>query len=148
MTLSHAVAPTDRRFSLSPFLLTLLVGLFIMAAHNQTFWSRLYAVFPDNLRLLASFGLAIFVAQMFLIVLLSPRWLLRPVLVVLLILGAVSSFYQDVLGATVDREMIQNAITTTVTESKHLITLPFALHVAIFGLLPEITQRNCRRNQC
>jgi lipid A ethanolaminephosphotransferase len=132
-----ADAATNRRVSLSPFVLTLLVGVFITAAHNLTFWSRLAAVFPDNLRLLASFGLAIFAAQMFLIVLISPRWLLRPVLVVLLILGAVSSFYQDVLGATVDREMIQNAITTTVTESKHLITLPFALHVAIYGLLPS-----------
>lgn len=136
MSSTPAVAPTDRRFALSPFVLTLLVGAFIMVAHNLTFWSRLSAVFPDSLRLLASFGLAIFVAQMFLIVLISPRWLLRPVLVFLLILGAVSSFYQDVLGATVDREMIQNAITTTVTESKHLITLPFALHVLIYGLIP------------
>lgn len=131
-----AAAPTDRPLALSPFLLTLGVGVFIMVAHNQTFWSRLYAVFPENLRLLALFGAAIFVAQMLLIVLISPRRLLRPVLAGLLVLGAVSSFYQDVLGATVNREMIQNVITTTVTESRHLITLPFVLHVALFGILP------------
>ncbi len=136
MSILSAPPPETRRFSLSPFLLTLLVGLFIMAAHNLTFWSRLYAVFPDNLRLLVSFGLFIFCMQMVLIVLISPRWLQRPVLVLLLILGAVSSYYQDVLGATVDREMVQNAITTTITESKHLITLPFLVHVVIFGLLP------------
>ncbi len=138
MTLSPIAAPDKPGFALSPFGLTLLVGLFIMAAHNLTFWSRLHTVFPENIRLFASFGLAIFAAQMFLIVLITPRWLQRPVLVFLLILGAVSSFYQDVLGATVDREMIQNAVTTTVTESKHLITLPFALHVAVFGLLPAL----------
>lgn len=133
---STTTAPAARGLTLTPFVLTLLVGAFIMAAHNLTFWSRLHTVFPDNLRLLASFGFAIFVMQMFLITLLSPRWLQRPVLVALLILGAVSSYYQDVLGATVDREMIQNAVTTTVTESKHLITLPFVTHLVLWGLLP------------
>ena len=126
----------ERRFGLSPFLLTLIAGLFIFAAHNQTFWQRLHAVFADNLGSFALFGLAIFGAQMVLITLVTPRWLQRPVLAALLILGAVASYYQDTLGATIDRDMIQNAMTTTVTESKHLITLPFVTHVVMFGVLP------------
>lgn len=123
---------------ISPFLLTLLVGVFIFAAHNLTFWSRLSAVFPDQTLSFTLFALTIFAAQMFLITLASPRWLQRPMLAFLLVLGAVSSFYQDTLGTTIDRDMIQNAMTTTITESKHLITFPLALHVILFGLLPAV----------
>jgi lipid A ethanolaminephosphotransferase len=123
---------------LSPFALTLLAGIFMTALHNNTFWIRLYAVFAGHPVSLVLFGLAIFGVQMFLITLFSPRWLLRPMLAFLLILGGVTSFYQDTLGTTIDREMIQNAMTTTVTESKHLITLPFALHVLFLGLLPAL----------
>ncbi len=122
----------------NPFFLTLGVSLFIMAAHNRTFWSRLAEVFPDDPFLVVLFGTAIFAAQTFLLFLLTPRWLQRPVLALLLVLGAVSSFYQDTLGTTVDRDMVQNAVTTTVTESKHLITLPFVFHVALLGVLPAL----------
>ena len=123
---------------INPFLLTLLVGCFIFAAHNLTFWARLAAVFPDEWLSFILFALTIFAAQMFLITLVTPRWMQRPVLAFLLILGAVSSYYQDTLGTTIDRDMVQNAMTTTFTESKHLITVPFLTHVLIFGILPAL----------
>jgi lipid A ethanolaminephosphotransferase len=75
---------------------------------------------------------------MFLITLVTPRWLQRPVLAFLLILGAVSSYYQDTLGTTIDRDMVQNALTTTMTESKHLINAPFLIHLLVFGILPAL----------
>jgi len=135
---SNALSDTQAapQWGFSPFLLTLLVGVFIFAAHNLTFWERLYAVFPDEWKSFTLFALTIFAAQMFLITLVTPRWLQRPVLAFLLILGAVSSFYQDTLGTTIDRDMIQNAMTTTVTESKHLITVPLVTHIFLFGILP------------
>ena len=123
---------------ISPFLLTLLVGIFIFAAHNLTFLTRLSAVFPTEAASFTLFALTIFAAQMFLITLVTPRRLQRPVLAFLLILGAVSSYYQDTLGTTIDRDMVQNALTTTMTESKHLITAPFLIHVLMFGILPAL----------
>lgn len=127
---------TQSPWGISPFLLTLLVGVFIFAAHNLTFWQRLHAVFPDQRSSFTLFALTIIAGQFFLITLVTPGWLQRPVLAFLLILGAVSSFYQDTLGTTIDRDMIQNAMTTTVTESKHLITVPLMTHVFLFGILP------------
>ena len=41
------------------------------------------------------------------------------------------------LGVVVDRDMIQNAMTTTFAESKHLITLHFLSHVFLYGVLPS-----------
>ena len=135
---SPELGKTQSTRGISPFLLTLLVDGFIFAAHNLTFWTRLSAVFPTEVVSFTLFALTIFAAQMFLITLVTPRWLQRPVLAFLLILGAVSSYYQDTLGTTIDRDMVQNALTTTMTESKHLITAPFLIHVLVFGILPAL----------
>ncbi|MFZ1470884.1 MAG: sulfatase-like hydrolase/transferase [Paracoccaceae bacterium] len=135
---SDAPTAPHWRFSLTPFLLNLCVGIFIMAAHNNTFWSRVGVPFEGHPVKAAIFALMIFAFLMFVISILTPRWLQKPVLVALLLIGAVTSFYQDKLGITIDREMIQNAVVTTAAESKHLITLPFLLHVVVLGVLPGL----------
>jgi lipid A ethanolaminephosphotransferase len=109
-----------------------------MAAHNATFWGRLPAPFEGHPFKAAVFAAMVFAVLMLLIQLLAVRWLQKPVLVALLMIGAVTSFYQDKLGITIDREMIQNAMVTTAAESKHLITLPFLGHVILFGVLPAL----------
>jgi lipid A ethanolaminephosphotransferase len=115
--------------------LNLLVAAFIMAVHNDTFWQRSISIFEIPLTI-AVFGGAVFALTWLILTLFAVRWLQKPVLAFLLILAAITSYYQDVLGATIDREMIQNAITTTVTESKHLITPAFVIHVLWAGVLP------------
>ncbi len=116
--------------------LVLGVSLFIMAAHNLTFWHRAWIVFDGNIRQVAGWGIAVWMLTLLTVSLLGFRWLLKPVAAFLLILSAVTSYYMDSLGIIIDREMIQNAMLTTMTESKHLITLGFLTHVAIWGLLP------------
>lgn len=115
---------------------SLSVTAFIMAADNLTFWQRGWEIFDGNLRQLAGWGLAVSMLTLLTLTLFGFRWLLRPMAAVLLILASVTSYYMDSLGIVIDREMIQNAMLTTVTESKHLITVHFLIHVAIWGLLP------------
>lgn len=112
------------------------VSLFIMAAHNLTFWHRAWIVFDGNIRQVAGWGIAVWMLTLLTVSFFGFRWLLKPVAAFLLILSAVTSYYMDSLGIIIDREMIQNAMLTTMTESKHLITLGFLTHVAIWGLLP------------
>ena len=115
---------------------SLAVTAFIMVFDNATFWQRGWEVFDGNLRQLAGWGLAVSMLTLLTLTLFGFRWLLRPMAAVLLMLAAVTSYYMDSLGIIIDREMIQNAMLTTVTESKHLITFDFLIHVAIWGLLP------------
>ncbi|WP_254216502.1 phosphoethanolamine transferase [Tabrizicola sp. TH137] len=115
---------------------SLAVTAFIMAADNITFWQRGWEVFDGNLRQLAGWGLAVSMLTLLTLTLFGFRWLLRPMAAFLLILAAVTSYYMDTLGIVIDREMIQNAMLTTVTESKHLITAHFLIHVAVWGVLP------------
>jgi lipid A ethanolaminephosphotransferase len=137
------VAPAGARFvrvrpELSPALLNLSVLIWITVTQNLTLWSRVWAPFPDHPLKALVFAGIIFAFFHLVLTLFAVRWLQKPVLVALLMIGAVSSFYQDKLGITIDRDMIQNAMVTTVTESKHLITLPFLGHVALVGVLPAL----------
>jgi len=116
--------------------LALAVSLFIMAAHNFTFWHRAWIVFDGNLRQVAGWGIAVWMLTVLMLVLFGFRWFLKPMAAFLLLLSAVTSYYMDSLGIVIDREMIQNAMLTTMTESKHLITVNFLTHILIWGLLP------------
>lgn len=114
----------------------LSVTLFIMAAHNFTFWRKTWLIFDGDLTQVAGWGIAVWMLTILSLGLLGFRWFLKPMAAFLLILASVTSYFMDKLGIVIDREMIQNAMLTTATESKHLLTVGFFLHVAIWGLLP------------
>jgi len=44
----------------------------------------------------------------------------------------------DQLGVIIDREMIQNVVTTTLMEGKHLVTRSFLIWVGVSGVVPSI----------
>ena len=116
--------------------LALGVSIFIMAVDNFTFWQRAWSTFDGNLLQLAGWGTAVWMLTLLPLVLFGFRWFMKPVAAFLLILSAITSYYMDSLGIIIDREMIQNAMLTTVTESKHLITWNFMSHVVIWGIIP------------
>ncbi|MGB8814127.1 MAG: phosphoethanolamine--lipid A transferase, partial [Paracoccaceae bacterium] len=126
------------RPTVSAITLNLAVALFVMAIYNNTFWQRGLQIFDGHLFPLAVFGAAVWALTLLIITLFGFRWLQKPVLVFVLILSAVTSYYMDTLGVMIDRDMIQNAMTTTFAESKHLMTFRFISHVALFGILPAL----------
>ncbi|WP_456390499.1 phosphoethanolamine transferase [Profundibacter sp.] len=123
---------------ISPAILSILAAVFIMAAYNNTFWANGLRIFEGNLLRLALFGVAVFGLVLFVIALFSSKYLQKPFLVLLLLTGGVSSYYMDTLGVMINREMIQNVATTTVQESKHLITSGFVGHLLIYAILPSM----------
>ena len=125
------------RPTLSPFALNLAVATYLMALCNATFWGHLFRIFEGRTVTALVFAGAVWALMMFVISALAVRRVQKAVLVLLLIIAGVTSYYVEVLGVVVDREMIQNAMTTTFMESKHLITLHFIGHVVLYGLLPS-----------
>ncbi|HGG64765.1 MAG TPA: DUF1705 domain-containing protein, partial [Rhodobacteraceae bacterium] len=127
----------DQR-GISPVLLSIIVAAFIMAAYNNTFWGKAQRIFEGNTMHVALFGLAVFGLVLFIIALFSGKWLQKPFLILLLMTGGVSSYYMDTLGVMIDRDMIQNVMTTTMQEGKHLITFGFISHVVIYAIIPSL----------
>lgn len=127
-----------RRPTLSPLVLNLAVSLWLLALCNATFWGHLFRIFEGRTSTALVFAGAVWALMLLVIATLAVRRAQKPVLVALLLIAGVTSWYVDKLGVVVDREMIQNAMTTTVAESKHLITPAFLGHVALYGLLPAL----------
>lgn len=130
-------APHNRP-ELSPFVLNALVATYLMALCNSTFWGHLFRIFEGRGVTALVFAGAVWALMLFVVSLLAVRRIQKPVLVALLITAGVTSYYVDVLGVVVDRDMIQNAMTTTFAESKHLITVQFITHVILYGVIPSL----------
>ncbi len=137
-SLLSPASPEKPQQGLSPIVLNLLVSSYIMAAFNKTFWNNAYQVLEGNLLDTAIFGGAVFAFTLLVTALFMGRYLQKTVLVLLILIGAGSSYYMDTLGVMIDRDMIQNVVTTTVQESKHLITFNFISYMVIWGILPAL----------
>jgi lipid A ethanolaminephosphotransferase len=137
MTDPTQASPLAHRPELSPFVLNALVATYLLAICNSTFWGHLFRIFEGRSVTALVFAGAVWALMLLVVSVLALRRAQKPVLVALLITAGVTSYYVDVLGVVVDREMIQNAVTTTFAESKHLITLQFLGHVFLYGVVPS-----------
>lgn len=126
------------RPEMSGLALTLASASFIMVAYNVMFWRYAVEIFSGRPLQMVVFGAAVWTLTVLTMLLFGFRWLQKPVIVLLFIVSAVASYYQDNLGAIIDREMIQNAMSTTTNESSALITTRFILTVAVWGVLPAL----------
>ena len=116
--------------------LNLAVASFVMLALNHGFWTRLMAEFPAAPGRVVMFGFGVWALTLLTLELLGPGRLQKPVAAVLILLAATASYYERNFGVLIDREMVRNVFETTVTESRHLITLRMAAEIFVTGVLP------------
>ncbi|MGF9566500.1 phosphoethanolamine--lipid A transferase [Neorhizobium sp. JUb45] len=117
--------------------LAILTALYLIAFTNRTFFSRAFEYFDNHLALLAfSFGLTCLFAA--LAIAFSVKYLIKPVLILMILSAASAAWFMDQFGAIIDVNMIRNAAITTSSEAGHLITPAFLLHMAVFGILPSL----------
>ncbi|MBY4895876.1 phosphoethanolamine transferase [Cupriavidus sp. AU9028] len=140
--LLHAWSRAARRPGAVPLRvewLTVSLALFLLVFCNVPFWSRLLAVHPllpaNAAGLLAAFAFLLVTLHLALHLLAWP-WVLRPVGTVLLLSGAVVSYFAGRYGVMVDVEMVRNALQTDAREAWDLVTPGLAAHVAALGVLP------------
>jgi len=124
--------------ALSPITLIGLTVIFVFCAYNATFWAKAMGIFAGHPVSMVGYCLAVYFLLVAAFSLFGFPWVVKPFLVFIVVLSAITSYYMDSLGVIIDRDMIQNVMVTTVTESKHLITFDFVSHVVIFGILPAM----------
>ena len=123
---------------MSPVPLVATTILFVLLVDNRTFWSIGAEAFAGHPLSFAGIVGALFFLTLAVFSPFALPWTAKPFAIFILILSSVTSYYMDNLGVFIDREMIQNVMVTTMTESKHLITFSFVTHVLIFGVLPAL----------
>lgn len=130
-------APPFFRPRMGSVTLAVTGALYLAAFTNRMFLTRAFAYFDSHLAFAAFIlGLACLFAA--LIVSLSLKYVLKPVLVFLFVSAAAGSWFMDRFGTIIDVDMIRNAVQTTSSEAGHLLTPAFVLHMAVFGILPSL----------
>ncbi len=134
------------RFKLSSVTLILLVSLFITVVHNQVLFSKL----TDKLDLFSLQGSG-YVITLFSIIFLilviiqfviGVRYLLKPLIIILLLSSAALSYFSQQLGVIFDEDMVRNIVETIKDNNKQeaaeLLSPPLIKHVLLYGALPSL----------
>ncbi|WP_457437584.1 phosphoethanolamine transferase [Pseudomonas sp. TE3786] len=137
--------------AIPPELLTLIGSGFLLLACNPVLWGHLFSITP-SVGIRVAFGLIVFALFNLVLTLLAFRWVLKPVLTLLLLISAGVTYFMSQYGVVIDLGMLRNAAQTNPTEVRDLLSLKLALYVLFLGILPAlllwstpITYRRWRR---
>ena len=120
----------------------LLTSLFITSAYNLKFLKILYSNigFSDFASISFFFTIIFVIISVIsiLLLVLGQKYVLKPLVIFLIILSAILSFYNQEFGVTVDEQMIINAFHTDAKEAIDLMSFSFFIHVFFLGIIPSI----------
>ena len=128
--------------------LTLNVSIYLVLIMNSAFWQS----YIDTLdvfsfaNIIFSFSLLVFLvlATNLLLLLFSFKYLLKPLLIILLLSSALASYFMSTYGIMIDKTMIQNVVETNPGESLELLSPSLLLHFCILGVLPALVVYKAR----
>ncbi|XDT74026.1 DUF1705 domain-containing protein [Hahella sp. SMD15-11] len=121
---------------------TLLVSVFWTLAHNAGLWQ-----FLSGLPWQDSTGRVIFQITFFffmvgalnlLLTLVSFRWLLKPLVVLLTLTNAMAAWFMQHYHIVFDQGMIRNILETDIREALGILTWGLAGDMLIWGVLPAV----------
>lgn len=118
--------------------LTLIVAIFLTAFTNSLFWSSVVSRLSgwnDALFLTALFVVLVLVTAT-LLSLVSFRWLLKPVFVLVLLTSAAAAYFMDAYTTMINQEMIVNVLETDFRESKEFLNFAFIFKFVLLGVIP------------
>ena len=120
----------------------LLTSLFITSAYNLKFLKILYSNIGFSDFASISFFLTIIFSIIsvisILLLVFGQKYVLKPLVIFLIILSSILSFYNQQLGVTVDEQMIINTLHTDAKEAIDLMSITFFIHIFFLGIIPSI----------
>jgi lipid A ethanolaminephosphotransferase len=118
--------------------LSVIVAAYLLVFMNGTFWHKSATYLSGENLALACLAIGLFAGFVAILVTFSAKYVIKPVLILLILSATASAWFMDRFGVVIDSEMIRNAAETTGPEAGHLITPTFLLHIALYGLLPAL----------
>lgn len=120
--------------------LILFTSLFLVLFDNYTFFVNLIKVYPleQNFAFVVSTAVVMFFFTTLLFSLVSTRWSIKPIIIVILIISSLTNYFMNSYNVVIDDSMIRNMMQTNMHESLDLLTLKQVLYFTLLGLLPSI----------
>lgn len=118
--------------------LSILTAVYLLIFMNGTFWDKSSVFLKGDALALFALGTGLLAGFIALTVTFSAKYVIKPVLIVVILASVGGAWFMDRFGVIIDGEMIRNAMETNQAEAGHLITSAFILHMVLFGLLPAL----------
>lgn len=133
----------------SPIWLAFVSAAALVLLYNGRFWSETFALqdwsSPGSAALFVASLFMVLVAGYAMVLLLIPGGrLLKAVLIVAVLGGAVGAYFANSYGVSIDRDMMRNVVQTDVHEAAGLLNLRFALYLLLLGVLPAVLLARAR----
>lgn len=116
-------------------------SLFLVFFSNFSFFKNVtdvYEVSWQNIGFLISLILFLTMIILLLVRLISSRYTLKIIVIMLLLISAVTNYFMNTYHVIIDDTMIQNMAETNVNESLDLLTFKFAMYILFFGIVPSV----------
>ncbi|HVK92209.1 MAG TPA: phosphoethanolamine transferase domain-containing protein, partial [Mycoplana sp.] len=126
------------RPSIGAIPLSFAVTLFVLCTANQSFWQKTVTYFSGTVGTTAVFAAGLAALLSAVCIMMSVRFLAKPLFIFVLLTSAAASWFMDRFGVVVNVDMIRNAAETTQAEAANLVTPAFVWHLVGFGLLPAL----------
>ena len=117
------------------------VALFLVIFGNVSFFNNVADAYPPNLNNIVLLGSVAVVLASFITLVLSLitfKKAAKPVLILILLVSSITSYFMDSYNVVIDATMIQNIAQTNVNESLDLFTFKLVWYFLLLGLLPSI----------
>lgn len=129
-----------RRFTPSLSALIAMAAAFLVLFTNATFFGNTTRALGSNWNWVhvASVGLFLYFALLLLLAMVCSQRTVKPVLVLLFMISAVTAYFMDSYHVIIDGDMVANAMATDGAETRDLLTPRLFAYVALLGILPSI----------
>lgn len=108
---------------------------------NYSFFSNVTDIYPLNAKnsfFLVSLAITFSCAAILLLSLACFKYTIKPILIIVLIASAASSYFMDTYNVIISDEMIDNVVQTNFKEAVDLITIKFILYLILLGVIPSV----------
>jgi lipid A ethanolaminephosphotransferase len=118
--------------------LVLIVAAFLTLTGNTKFFSETLVVYPwsDNTLFIISLSIWLFSLLAILLFIVSYRYSVKPILITLLLVSSIVSYFANNYGIVIDDNMIANSMETNMAESMDLFSFNLVLYFLILGVMP------------
>jgi lipid A ethanolaminephosphotransferase len=126
--------------SIRPEVLTLLASALFLLCFNFGMWQHLGNITPSDWQgwlIRGSFALMLLAAFNLLLTLMAFRWVLKPILTLLLFSGAGAAYFMSQYGVMIDKGMLRNVVQTNPAEALDLFSVKLLVYLLLLGVLPS-----------
>jgi lipid A ethanolaminephosphotransferase len=123
-------------------MVTFLVTLFILLTGNQRFFLNLSSTLQHDVwlkyKMIVVMGGIVFSLIYLLFSIFSFKRVIKPMLIAMLLVSALASYFMDTYQIVIDDEMLRNALETDMAEATELLSIKMLLYIVLLGLLPAL----------